>query len=837
MRSLRRPLEVAAAVLCLSTLARPQRTPSQFTFSPREHPFTFTRAEQPSKFSKEAFIFNRFVTRVTYESNGVGTRENLAAVRVQSDAGVQELAVLVFAYNQANETVEIAYVRVRKPDGSLVATPPQDFQDMARPVTRSAPMYSDLHEKHVPVKSLSVGDVLEYAVRYRTVKSEVPGQFWFEYSFTTNNIVIEEELEINLPIDKYVKVASPDLKPLVTESGLRRTYIWKTANLQKRKETEIRARGGEQAQPSVQITTFGSWGEVARWYGALQEQQVILTPEIRAKATELTNSYGTGDAKIRALYNFVSTHIHYISLSFGIGRYQPHTAEEVLDNGYGDCKDKHTLLAALIKSIGYSAWPVLINSSRKIDPDVPSPGQFDHVITVVPRSGAMEWLDTTPEVAPFALLAPSLRDKQALVIPTDGMISPSLMRTPSNSSLPSWHYLTISGKLNSNDRLVAHVQHSVSGDMEIPYRFAFRRHPQAEWDDLVQRRSWPGGTVHSVTASSPDDLDTPFEFAYEYSKNDYALSNGHVPLPFPPFEIESAVSDEEKPTDSVYIGPIGEIVYKASIDLPTGYASAALPKRVDSATDFADYHARYSLNGGVLMAERRLRIKKTELPVSEWDQFLKFRKVLRDDANGIENRGGANALLSVSVGVLFVSGLITVVTVWKKSGYKFTTRPSTDVLPDPHLTGIGGWLALFIIRLWLGVVMNLLGLEKHVNRLGVVVSIGFAVLAAVAAVLMMLKSHYGVKVANVYVLLEASVYLLLTWNAAEANNLPVFERMTWYFVVSILWWVYLVRSKRIRNTYFVAEWTEPPWMPQPPSEPAPPSSSNQQRTPETSRLA
>jgi hypothetical protein len=31
-------------------------------------------------------------------------------------------------------------------------------------------------------------------------------------------------------------------------------------------------------------------------------------------------------------------------------------------------------------------------------------------------------------------------------------------------------------------------------------------------------------------------------------------------------------------------------------------------------------------------------------------------------------------------------------------------------------------------------------------------------------------------------------------------------KLCWAFVGSILWWVYLTRSKRVRNTYLATEW-------------------------------
>jgi Domain of Unknown Function with PDB structure (DUF3857) len=148
-------------------------------------------------------------------------------------------------------------------------------------------MYSDVHEKHVPVKALGVGDVLEYLVCYRIVKPPVPGQFWFEYTFFKNTISKDEELEISVPRDKYVKVSSRELQARVKDENSRRTYTWKTANL-KHQANEAQAPKREGWQPSVQITTFRSWEEVGHWYAELQGRQSVVTPGIQAKVAELT---------------------------------------------------------------------------------------------------------------------------------------------------------------------------------------------------------------------------------------------------------------------------------------------------------------------------------------------------------------------------------------------------------------------------------------------------------------------------------------------------------------------------------------------------------------------
>ena len=581
--------------------------------------------------SKEAIILEQNVTKVVYEADGTGTRETAVVMRVQSQAGVQGLAVLSFPYTSYNDQVEVDYVRVRKPDGTVVATPDYNIQDMPGDVTRRAPMYSDIHEKQITVKALGVGDLLEYLVRYRTMKPQVPGHFWYEYTFTKGLIARDEELEVSVARDKYVKVSSPELQPTVKEDGNRRIYSWKTANLDLQAREKLLKKSVEQ-KPSVQITTFHSWEEVGSWYKELQKSQVAVTPQIQTKVAELTKGLRTDDEKLRALYGFVSTQIHYVSLSFGIGRYQPHMAEDVFENQYGDCKDKHTLLATMLQAAGFEAWPVLIHPTRKLDPDMPSPGQFNHLISVVPQGKTLLWLDTTPEVAPPGLLLGSLRDKQALVMPATGPAV--LMTTPAQPPYPSLQNVSTEGKLSSEGVLTMHFEETTRGDAEVLYRLGFRNTPVAQWKDLGQRisnASGFGGDVSNVTASVPEEIDQPFRFAYDYTRKDFSdWSNHRIGAPLPWFGIESAATEEEKPEEPVKLGALGDVFYQSKITLPAGLAPKYSDQK-DISEDFADYHATYEIDDGVMTVTRRLTIKKSEVPLASWETYKKFCKVLTEE--------------------------------------------------------------------------------------------------------------------------------------------------------------------------------------------------------------
>ena len=232
-------------------------------------------------YSQEAFVIEQFSRKHKFEKDGTSLREDTARIRIQSEAGVQQYSVLTFSYASGIGTFEVKYVRVRKPDGSVVETPADNVQDMAAQITREAPFYSDLHEKHIAVKGLGVGDILEFQIAESTTKPLAPGQFWTSYEFTHGQIVLDEQLQISVPRERSIKLKSSMVQPIISEAGDYRVYVWHSSNLQHKDETEKKREAteklwnqarGRTPRPDVLLSSFNSWEEVGRWYGGLQEK-------------------------------------------------------------------------------------------------------------------------------------------------------------------------------------------------------------------------------------------------------------------------------------------------------------------------------------------------------------------------------------------------------------------------------------------------------------------------------------------------------------------------------------------------------------------------------------
>ncbi|WP_263353109.1 DUF3857 domain-containing protein [Acidicapsa acidisoli] len=574
---------------------------------------------------------NKTATHVRFLADATSVRTQSSSVKMLSEAGVNGWAVLQFPYASETEHIDVHYVRVKKADGSTVATPAANALDLPSDVTRTAPMYSDLKQKQIPVKALGIGDTLEFEVVYIEDKPLVPGQFWFSYSFGRSFVVLNETLEVRFPREKQPKVANADLQPTIRDDGAECVYTWTTANIEPTKPDGTGEKVDEAEKPSVQISTFSSWQQVGEWYSKLAQSQVKVTPEIQAKADVLVKGIPPGAAQIEAIYNFVSTHIHYIGLSFGVGRYQPHTATDVLENEYGDCKDKHTLLAALLKAEGVEAWPVLINSSTKLYEDVPSPGQFDHLITILPQGKQYLWLDSTPEIAPYGMLLSNLRDKQALVVAGTG--APFLLKTPTDPPFPTEDHLVMRGALDDAGTFKGHGELVMRGDSEVIYRSIFHANAKAKWQDLMQAISYRlgfGGEVSNVQVDDPDITRQPFHLAWDYQRKKYGdWDNRQITPPTGGIPI-NIISEDKKPEFPIQVGSRGTTIYTAELTLPPG-ASMDPPADVDLKTAFAEYHAKYSVANGKFLTERRLTVFQKEVTVSDWQGYIAFQKELTTD--------------------------------------------------------------------------------------------------------------------------------------------------------------------------------------------------------------
>ena len=593
------------------------------------------KPKAPAANLQEAAVIEQWSTRARFENDGTGSIEDLRIIRVQSEAGIELFGQLVFGYSSATEKLKVDYVRVRKPDGQVVETPESSAQDFAPEVLQSVPMYSDYRERHVTVAGLRPGDVLEFKTTKQITTALAPNEFWFEHNFPSHVAATKVSLEIDVPKSRDVKIKSPKHKYSTTENGDRRVYTWVVENIAPdRKDQDDTADDADTADddefPDVQLTTFKDWQSVAYWYARLQGERVVVDDAVKRKAAELTRGAATADEKARRIYDFVARDIRYVSISLGIGRYQPHASTEVLAGSYGDCKDKHTLLSALLRAAGIPSYPVLIGSERKLDEDIPSPAQFDHVITLAQIDKDQVWLDSTAEVAPYGLLLYQLRDKQAVLASEDA--NGGLRRTPSAVPVKNTLSLTFNGKIAETGALDATIELVATGDSAVPLRMVFRSTSQADWQKLGERLAYIQGyrgKVSDVDVSEIEAPAKPLRVRYKLHEDTFfrVPSTDVAWYVFPPLGIGRLPKKKAgKPLD---VGPAMEMHNKAHLEFAGNY-SVKIPPEVSIARDYGQYSLSYTLAKNVLDAEQTYILKVNQLPGSRRPDVESLRSVASD---------------------------------------------------------------------------------------------------------------------------------------------------------------------------------------------------------------
>ncbi len=568
-------------------------------------------------------IVQQYRESIVLSTDGTEASDVTSIVKVNTEAGVQQRGTLTIPYQRDTGALEVRYVRVRKADGSVVDTPVDTAIDQPADITREAPAFTDLYERHINVRGLSVGDIIEFAY-HRDQRPLFERHFAGEDEWLIGQAVEDGEITLTAPVSMPLSVKTTGAQPIVTTAGRQRVYRWtiRHPSAWTLKDIQALVRERKTRRPAVEITSFRTWDEVGSAVRALWRDRAAITPEIRAKAEALTNDRQTEAEKIAAIYGFVANDVRYVEIAFGIGRYQPHAAGDVLTNGFGDCKDKHVLLEAMLKAIGVEASPIFVAPGESIDTDVPSPVQFTHVVTLAQMADGPLWMDATlPHAAP-GYLVPQERDRQGLRVTA---VDATLLRTIADPPQPTVSRFVANGRLGADGTLTAHIEETYSGDLAYLSRLVWLNVPQDRADEARQAVLKAAGMSGQPSEWAMPDLQDPtkpFRATYTLTAKDYWASGVAAVLPTisglpeatagEPVDLETAVRTESTST----------------IELPAGYDASFVnqpPRDKSDKRDFGSYTYHLTLDGARFVATRAFEITGAEVPADRVDEYTALR--------------------------------------------------------------------------------------------------------------------------------------------------------------------------------------------------------------------
>ena len=148
-----------------------------------------------------------------------------------------------------------------------------------------------------------------------------------------------------------------------------------------------------------------TWEQEAADYLALIQDRLSIPRQIASVAESLVADETTTEGKVAALAAYVQQKIRYQAIEFGPRALVMNRSDQVLANGYGDCKDHSILLCHLLRSVHVPAELSLANASGSIREAFPSIDQFDHMVVYVPQLD--KFIDCTDKVNHLMLPNPN----------------------------------------------------------------------------------------------------------------------------------------------------------------------------------------------------------------------------------------------------------------------------------------------------------------------------------------------------------------------------------------------------------------------------------------------
>ncbi len=343
-------------------------------------------------------------------------------------------------YMRGKDDVTIHHARTLTPAGkTVVLDENQILRDIPPPSAVEAGLYVDARLMYFMMPELTDGCIIDYAYSTNNLGHVMQGEFWRQVYFQTSEPVQSYRLNVHIPKKKqlYYQVLGPPLSPTVTESNYTRTYRFEAEEIPPLKEEYLMPAPQDLAY-NISISSLNSWDELVTWYATLIREQDTMTPAIEAKTDELLRGTWRRSEKIKRLYEYVATQIRYLGLELGIWAIKPYSADTVLKEGRGDCKDKTTLLSTMLKHAGIPSYPVLISAgdSHKIVKEVPSLTYFNHMILAVEgeKENELLWLDPTASTCAFGDLPASDQDRWTLIINPDFLASKTEAGAPAKES-------------------------------------------------------------------------------------------------------------------------------------------------------------------------------------------------------------------------------------------------------------------------------------------------------------------------------------------------------------------------------------------------------------------
>lgn len=443
-------------------------------------------------------------------------------------------------------------------------------------------IYTDRRVVRGPLPAVAPGSVIEQEIVISENRpyfsAGTAGRYFFgrvSVPVRHSRLTIEAPSSVSL---RYALQLLPGLQPQRTESDGKVRIVFEREAVNSLETADLYLPADVPAYPSVAFSTGASWQVVSGAYASIVESK-IRSGDIKALVEKLTRGKDSQFEKVQAVSVYLDKEVRYTGVEFDDAEIVPHSPSETLLRKYGDCKDKSTLLVAMLRAAGVPAYLALLNAGGSMDvpPDLPGMGFFDHAIVYVPGNPDL-WIDATDEFARPGQLPVVDQGRLALVVRPE---TTALIRTPEASSQDNLVaefrevHLSEYGPARIIERTQPH------GSSESSYRQAYADKQNKTIQDSLtsyMKSQYLAEKLDKLDRSDPDDLSRQFELLLESDRakrgfTDLDIAVAAIPLEGLFSRLPAELRERQKNDGSDTTARMSEAKRTADYQLPEAFAT------------------------------------------------------------------------------------------------------------------------------------------------------------------------------------------------------------------------------------------------------------------------
>lgn len=315
------------------------------------------------------------------------------AIKIVNSDGIQAMSDISVSFDPSYQKLKFHKINIIRNGTLITKLNESTINTFQRETQMERSLYDGSLTAVINLTDVREGDTLEYSYTIKGFnpvnKDNYATTFYQEYTVPVQRVYNRVLTNKNKPIQ--YKLIESATEPKVIKAKNIIDYVWdikKPANIL----YDNNVPPWLDVQKRVSISTFTNWHQVSDWANSLYEFS-----QVPSNSLEMDLSSSSKGDKILKMIRFVQDEVRYLGFESGIGAYKPNNPFKILEQRYGDCKDKSLLLVSLLRTEGIEAYPLLVNTDLKneIDKYLPSHNVFDHCIVYLEWEGEKICIDPT----------------------------------------------------------------------------------------------------------------------------------------------------------------------------------------------------------------------------------------------------------------------------------------------------------------------------------------------------------------------------------------------------------------------------------------------------------